>query len=143
VESSFIEQFTGIVLRAKKSARAYLCDGDAHSAVVWDPDSEITIRLSLKEDEVWLIAGSGTLFRFVAASDGEFDHKGIDFVLNSILRSEVAEHFGVAGEAQYDSVVTGNHIGETNDYAGGLTADDSKYQARIAEPMASARMKID
>jgi hypothetical protein len=143
MESSFSEQFTGIVLRAKKSARAYLCDGDTDSAVVWDPDSEITIRLSLREDEVWLIAGSGSMFRFVAATDSEFDHGGIDFFISSILRSEMGEHFGAVGKAQYDSVVTGHAIVVADDWSGGLASTESKYQARIAVPMASARMRID
>ncbi|MBH0097975.1 hypothetical protein I6E68_02340 [Salinibacterium sp. NSLL150] len=57
MESTFSEQYAEIVLRAKKSARAYLCDG-------------------------------------------EFDHDGIDLALNSILRSEVAEHCGPLGYAR-------------------------------------------
>lgn len=137
---SFSDQFAGIVRRARNPAQAYICEGDPTSAVVWDIDNEITIRLSLKDDEVWLIAGSGTMVRFVADSNGDFDHDGIDFVISSILLSEVVEHFGAAGKLEYDFVVTGNQIGPMNEYGGGLTAEESKFQARIAGPIAAAQV---
>lgn len=52
MDYSLDQQVAEVVHRASGSARACLCDGDASSAVVWDPASEITIRLALRGDEV-------------------------------------------------------------------------------------------
>lgn len=145
MESSYQSQFAGIVRRTGTAARAHLCDGDASEAVVWDPATEITVRLSLRGDEVWLLAGSGLLIRFVAASDGEFDHEGIDRVIGLVLRGEAVEHFGVAaldGQDAPPSIPTGYRVGEPQGYSGGLPAGQARFEARIAGPLARAHLDL-
>ena len=137
---SFDEQLAEIVSRAKASARAHLCDGDTSSAVVWDADSEITIRLSRRGDEMWLLAGSGILLRFVAASDGEFDHEGIDTAIDLILRGEAIEYFGAAGRKSDPAFATGYRIDSAGGFSGGRTRIESLFQARLAGPMAAGRL---
>ncbi|KHK95506.1 hypothetical protein LK09_19235 [Microbacterium mangrovi] len=127
--------------RANRRARAYLCDGDPTSAVVWDPESEITIRLSLRGDEIWVIAGSGILIRFVADSGGELDHEGIAIVLTRILAGEAVEHFGVAGQDDGDAFATGYRVG-TEGFSGGFTAEEAKFRARLAGPLAVATLEL-
>lgn len=40
--------------------------------MVWSSDAEITVRLTARgDDEIWVLARSGLLIRFVAASDGD------------------------------------------------------------------------
>lgn len=139
---SLDQRFANIVHRAGKSARACLCDGDARSAVVWDPASEITIRLALRRDEVWLIAGSGTLIRFVASSEGEFDDEGIDTVIDLILGGEAVEHFGVRGQKTGITFTTGYRLDPAGGFSGGLNASESLFQARIGGPLKAARTDL-
>ena len=140
--SPFREQFATLIRRSSTLARAYMCDGDASAAVIWDDDSEITIRLSLRGEEIWLIAGSGTLLRFVAASDGEFDHEGIAHVIDQILHGAAVEFFGVAEAAEGDVFATGFEIGQSQGFAGGLNESQARFRARLAGPMASASLTI-
>lgn len=138
--SALTEQFAVIVRRAAQHARAHLCDGDPTSAVVWDPASEITIRLSLRSDEVWLIAGSGILIRFVTDSAGDVDIDSIATVLARILAGEAVEEFGVAGQ-RGDVFATGYRVGAEG-FSGGLTADEAKFHARLAGPLAVAALDL-
>jgi len=140
--SSFGEQFAAIVRNTSRSAHAYLCDGNSAAAVAWDDNSEITIRLSLRGEEIWLLAGSGTLLRFVAASDGEFDHEGIGYVINQILHGAAIEFFGVAEDTDNVNFATGFEIGQSQEFAGGLNGSQARFRTRLAGPMASAALTI-
>lgn len=135
--ASFDGQFSGIVQRWRTRARAFLCDGDPRSAVIWDQRSHITVRLQLIQDEVWVIAGSGMLVRFVAASDGEFDREGIDDVVGQILAGKAVEYFGAADRDGEDVIATGYSVGEEPVlFTGGLGQSQSRFRSRIAGPMA-------
>ncbi len=141
--TSFSEQFAVLIRKSGTSAHAHQCDGDASTAVVWDGDSEITIRLSLRNEEIWLIAGSGTLLRFVADSDGEFDHEGIAQVIDQILHGATVEFFGVTEAAEGDDIfTTGFEIGQSSGFAGGLNKSQARFHARLAGPMACASLTI-
>ncbi len=141
--SSFSKQFATLILSSNISAHAHLCDGDPSAAMVWDDDSGITIRLSLRDEEIWLIAGSGTLLRFVAASDGEFDHEGIACVIDQILHGAAVEFFGVAEDANGDDIfAAGFEIGRSQDFGGGLNESRARFRARLAGPMARANLTI-
>lgn len=134
--TSFEEQFAELVRRISSRARAYLCDGDPRSAVAWDPESEITIRLSLKGDEIWVMAGSALLIRDVAASDGEFDLAGIDLVVDEILGGRAVEHFGLVGQSGTDVVVATGFRLESGRFAGGRNEGESLFKARVGGPFA-------
>lgn len=139
---SYSEQFAALVRKTSRSARAYLCDGDSSAAVAWDDNSEITIRLSLKGEEIWLLAGSGTLLRFAAASDGEFDQEGIGYVINQILHGTAIEFFGVTEGIDNDNFATGFEIGPSQEFAGGLNGSQARFRTRLAGPMASAALTV-
>lgn len=143
MESSFSEQFQTLIRKSSTTAHAYLCDGDASAAMIWDDATHITIRLALKRDEIWLFAGSGTLVRFIAASDGEFDHEGIAQVISQILRGEATEFFGIArADADDDMVATGYEIGLPGGFAGGLSNRQARFRTRLAGPLAGANRAI-
>lgn len=135
----FDEQFGEIVRRANGSFRAYLCDGDSRSAVIWDPYTEITIRLALRNDEIWVIAGSGVLVRFVAASDDTFSDEDIDAVMAAILRGDAVEYFGGAGASTALAAATGFDVGSDIGFSGGLGRDEAQFAARLAGPLAAAQ----
>jgi len=138
---SFDQQFAGIVQRWQPKVQAFSCAGDTRSAVIWHAQSQITLRLHLIEDEVWIIVGSGTLLRFVSASDGEFDHSGIDHVIEQVLAGNAIEYFGAVGHEHEDVIAVGYRIGEgPAAFTGGLSQNHSRFRARIAGPMAAAQL---
>lgn len=140
--SSPSEQFASLIRHAGESVHAHLCDGDRSAAVVWDDESEITIRLSLRGDEVWIIAGSGILVRFVAASDGEFDREAIIYVIDQILTGSAVEYFGLAQSTGDDVFATGFDIGPDREYASGLDRSQARFRAQLAGPLARATLTI-
>ena len=140
---SFEEQFAQIVRGIATYANAYLCDGDPRSAVAWDPENEITVRLQLRGDEVWVLAGSGTLIRTFADSTGELEHEGLDRVIRTILSGRAIEYFGVAGYPSIADFVTGHDLSPGIGFSGGLNAKQSQFSARIAGPLASAYLDIE
>lgn len=143
MELSYSEQFVALVKELGTQAASYLCDGASTSAMIWDDDSEVTIRLSLRDDEIWLIAGAGILLRFVADSDGEFDREGIAFVIDQILRGAAIEFFGVANHVGGEDIfATGYEIGPKREFAGGLNETQARFRARLAGPLARARLII-
>lgn len=140
---SFEEQFAQIVRGIATYANAYLCDGDPRSAVAWDPENEITVRLALHGDELWVVAGSGTLIRLIATSSGEHLFDEVDAIVRTILSGRAVEHFGVAGHPSIADFVTGDDLGPAIGVAGGLNARQSQFSARIAGPLAKAYLDIE
>lgn len=138
--SSYEEHFLEIVRSAKRFGNAHLCDGDARTALVWSPETEISIRLALRGDEVWILAGSGMLVRFVATSDGDFTNVDIEMAIDSILRGEATEHFGATGADHGDLFSMGYHVGPDLGY-GGLTEEKARFSARIAGPFAGSALE--
>lgn len=134
MEHSFEEQFVETVHRARAWGRAYLCDGDSKSAVIWHPKSHITVRLELRADEIWLVAGAGILGRFVAASDDSFDLEGIDSAISAVLSGKATEYFGVRGQVSDDLIPTGWMLPSGD--AAGRGPRESIYAARVVGPFA-------
>jgi len=139
--SSLSEQFAALVRRIGESTHAHLCEGDPWAAMVWDDKSEVTIRLSLRDDEIWLFAGSGVLVRFIADSDGEFDRPGITSAIDQILAGTAIEYFGVADAGHDDIFATGFDIGP-GEYASGLDGRQARFRTRLAGPMAVAGIDV-
>ncbi|WP_156175023.1 MULTISPECIES: hypothetical protein [unclassified Leucobacter] len=143
MESSIRQSFNEIVKSAGDIYCSHLCEGEPNSAMVWDPVSEITVRLSLREDEVWIIAGSGTLVRFIATSESCFSSDDVLAAINSILSGGAIEFFGVQGDASADIFCTGYDLGERAGASGGLRQTESRFHARIAGPLAQANLELD
>ena len=116
---------------------AYLCAGADREAMVWSSDTEITVRLSARgDDEIWVIAGSGLLVRFVAASDG--DMGDVAEVVRRIVAGEAVEMFGDRRRADDGfAVATGYALGPDRAFAGGLDGDQARWTARIGGPFAA------
>lgn len=137
--SSLRDQFGQLVASAAAIGRAHLCVGDSSSALVWDETTEITVRLALRADEVWLLAGSGLLVRFVASSEATLDVEGILDVVKEIICGNATEFFGVAsGAPGADQFATGFQIA-SGSTSGGLGPSQSAFQARLAGPLARAQ----
>jgi len=134
------EQFLYLVERTSASANAYTCDGDTDTAFAWDSRNEITVRLALRGDEIWLFAGSGLLVRFVADSEGEFDLDGAMRTIASILAGEAVEYFGVRDRHPPASFATGFSVGADHFMQAGLGVVESVYSAHLAGPLARASL---
>ena len=141
--SSYEAQFAAVVRRIGTYARAHLCEGDSTSAVAWHPENQITVRLQLRGDEVWVVAGSGTLVRVVADSFGDLLHDELDSIVRAILDGYATEYFGVAGHPSIADFATGYDLGRAAGFAGGRNAKQSRFQARIAGPLAKAALHLD
>lgn len=85
-----LEQLVGVL---RPEYRAHMCDGDPTSAVAWNEVNEITVRLTVRGDELWIHAGSGLLARFISPSDGDFDQETIGRVVREILDGGAVEFF--------------------------------------------------
>mgnify|MGYP001292016712 CR=1 FL=1 len=140
--SSALSQFAELVDRARRVAHAHLCSGDPETGLVWEDKTEITVRLSLRGDEIWLVAGSGLLVRFVASSEHEFDLEGILSAIAVLLSGEAIEYFGVRAHETEQTYATGFAIGEPPEYAGGLTQDQSRFAAVLGGPLRRAAIPI-
>lgn len=140
--SSARSQFAQLIDRAARAAHGHLCSGDPEAGVVWDDKTEITARLSLRGDEIWLVAGSGLLARFVANSEHEFDCEGILSAIAVILSGEAIEYFGVRGQDSEQAYATGFAIGEPAEYAGGLTHDQSRFATVLGGPLRRASIPV-
>ena len=89
---SLERQLARIVRRARRwYARSYLCAGDPRSAVLWSDQTEITVRLALRGDQLWILAGSGLLIRIVADSEGEIVPENVEPVLRAILAGQAVD----------------------------------------------------
>lgn len=125
-----------VVGELSRELEAYLCAGAERDAVVWSSDTEITVRLSARgDDEIWVLAGSGLLIRFVAASDGDLG--GVADVVRRIVAGEAVEMFGDRPAGDEPAVATGYALGPDRPFAGGLRADEARWTARIAGPFAA------
>lgn len=126
-----------VVDELTRALEAHLCDGAEREAVVWSAETEITVRLSARgDDELWVMAGSGLLIRFVAADDG--DMGDVAAVVRRIVAGEAVEMFGErrrAGEGP--AVATGHALGPDRAFAGGLDSHQALWTARIAGPFAA------
>lgn len=137
---SVVEQFAQVVSAAGVSANAHLCEGDSTAAVIWDDSTQITVRLSLRDDEVWILAGSGILVRSITDSEGEFDRVLILDAIRQILRGEAIEYFGVTPcLEEADTFATGFEIRRVG-AAAGLDASSAAFRARLAGPLAQAAL---
>ena len=125
-----------VVGELSRELEAYLCAGAEREAVVWSADTEITVRLSARGgDEIWVLAGSGLLIRFVAASDGDLGD--VADVVRRIVAGEAVEMFGDRLAGDEPAVATGYTLGSDRPFAGGLRADAARWTARIAGPFAA------
>lgn len=121
-----------------RELEAYLCAGAEREAVVWSPDTEITVRLSARgDDEIWVTAGSGLLIRFAAASDG--DMGDVADAVRRIVAGEAVEMFGERRRADDGpAAATGYTLGGPDRvFAGGLDAEQARWTARIGGPFAA------
>jgi hypothetical protein len=141
--SSFSEQFIKIIINAKATTNAHLCKDDPKTAVLWDDSTQITIRLSLNEDEIFLYAGSGIFIRFVASSENLFDHFGIAKVIEQILTGQAIEYFGVKAKISDDFFATGYVVEAEPKFAGGLKEEEAYFRARLAGPMAKGFLSLE
>lgn len=136
--SSAGEQLEQLVESLRPAHRAYICDGDRSTAMAWDDESEITVRLSLRGDELWVLAGSGLLARYVVPSDGEFDLETIAEVVDGILTGGAVEFFGPASVGGSGGrVATGFRVGPGS-VSSGVDTEQAAFSARLAGPMARA-----
>ncbi|MFT7766740.1 hypothetical protein [Clavibacter tessellarius] len=110
--------------------------------MVWDESSEITVRLSLRGDELWAMAGSGVLVRFVETSEGEFDLDQVEHAVGLMLRGLAVEFFGAADDPGGEAYPSGFEIGSARAFAGGLDEGQSRFRARLAGPMFRATVPI-
>lgn len=126
-----------IVQDLSSHVEAHLCAGDPNQAVAWSPDSEITVRLASKgDDEIWVIAGSGMLVRFITASDG--DVGDVEPFVRAVLAGQAVEMFGPEDEAGAKSMIaTGYRLGPKPLFAGGATEAEATWTARVAGPFAA------
>ncbi|MCI9889470.1 hypothetical protein JT358_13520 [Micrococcales bacterium 31B] len=108
--------------------------------MMWDDKTEITARISLRGDEVWLVAGSGLLVRFVASSEHEFDLDGILAAAKKILSGHAVEYFGTRDLGTEPPYATGFAIGEPPEYAGGVTQGQSQFTAILGGPLLRAKL---
>lgn len=140
--SSALSQFAELIGRAAQFAHAHLSSDDPETGVVWDHKTEITARLSLRGDEIWLLAGAGVLIRFIESSEGEFDLDGILSALSVVLSGEAVEYFGVRALETEPNYATGFTIGDPPEFAGGLAQDESRFAAVLGGPLRLAEMPI-
>lgn len=133
-ENDVTDALAAIIDDLAADAEAHLLAGDARHGVAWSPETEITVRLSCRgDDEIWVFAGSGTLIRFVAASDG--DPGDVALVVRALLRGEGVEMFGDrTRDDEGPAVATGYRLGDPPIFAGGLTATEARWTSRIAGP---------
>lgn len=126
----------GVVAELRHDLEAYLCAGADREAMVWSSSTEITVRLSARgDDEIWVLAGSGLLVRFVVADDG--DPGDVAAVVRRIVAGEAVEMFGDRDGASCPVVATGYELGPERSFAGGLAADEALWTARVAGPFAA------
>ena len=126
-----------IVEELSHDEQAYLCAGNPRQAVAWSPRSEITVRIAAKaDDELWVLAGSGMLVRFVAASDGDFGD--VVTVVQTILAGRAVEMFGDRDRPRSGlTVATGFRLDSDLTFAGGNSESEAAWTARVAGPLAA------
>jgi len=137
---SFGDQFATIVQSLRPTHHAHLCDGDPNSAVAWNDATEITARLSLRDDEIWILAGAGLLARFIAPSDGEFDPDTITSVVDEILRGGAVELFTATDPAADAPRTVTGFVLDSGSVASGSSTQEATFAGRLGGPFARANI---